>query len=367
MIDIEPPGHTSGGRPGRILFLSHTHAFGPFRVGSHHYARALARRGAEVVHISTPISLAHRVTGRVSGETAAAVPHIPTVDVDGATHLVPRSILPRPFGRFRVAAELKRHGIDARFDVVLIDQPLLWDATVRGLGRRLIYRPTDLYPSGVKARMQRSILSQADGVIPTSRGVLDALGPLTIPRLVVENGVDAQGFTPPVATERELTCVYVGALDDRFDWRQVIEWAQQHSDVRFIIAGPPPGALPTVPGNVEVIGSVAYGALPRLLHDARVGLLPLSDDPLNSARSPMKLFEYLAAGLSVVARETPVLQPDTTAGVLTYSGPRDAATTLENALAAESPNTAGMRRAATESWEAKADALLSFIEDLPDR
>ncbi len=46
----------------RILFLSHTHAFGPFRVGSHHYARTLARGGAEVVHLSTPLSPAHRAT-----------------------------------------------------------------------------------------------------------------------------------------------------------------------------------------------------------------------------------------------------------------------------------------------------------------
>ena len=40
------------GRPGtppaRILFLSHSHPFGAFRVGSHHYARVLAARGADL-------------------------------------------------------------------------------------------------------------------------------------------------------------------------------------------------------------------------------------------------------------------------------------------------------------------------------
>ena len=46
--------------PARILFLSHSHPFGAFRVGSHHYARVLSERGADVVHLSTPISLIHR-------------------------------------------------------------------------------------------------------------------------------------------------------------------------------------------------------------------------------------------------------------------------------------------------------------------
>ena len=43
----------------RILFVSHTDPFGPFRIGSHHLAAALARAGHDVTHLSTPISVAH--------------------------------------------------------------------------------------------------------------------------------------------------------------------------------------------------------------------------------------------------------------------------------------------------------------------
>src|SRR4051812_15650367 len=119
-----------GTGPQRILFLAHSSAFGAFRVGSHHYARTLAGRGAEVVHLSTPISFAHRVTGRVSPAAVAAVPRGPRRDAQGVTHIVPRSALPVPYGRFRVGRELLRHGIRPPFDVVLIDQPLLWDDSV---------------------------------------------------------------------------------------------------------------------------------------------------------------------------------------------------------------------------------------------
>lgn len=350
----------NGGKP-RILFLSHTHIFGPFRVGSHHYARSFARSGADVVHLSTPISLAHRLTGRVSGESMTAVPRGPTRDVEGVTHVVPRTLVPRPFGQFHVAAELKRNQINPAFDAVLIDQPLLWDSSVRGMSRRLVYRPTDLYPSGVKAQAQRRIVDAADGVVATSGGVLEGLGTFAAPSIVLENGVDSERFAPEISEERPPVCVYVGALDARFDWRQLDAWALQHPTVRFLVAGPLPASPPKMPDNVELVGAVPHHALPGLLHRSRVGLLNLSDDPLNAARSPMKLNEYLAAGLTVVARETPVLQPDPNAGLLTYTGSSDAAIALERALASSSANIAGMRRAATESWDAKANQLLGFI------
>lgn len=349
----------------RILFLAHSNAFGPFRVGSHHYARTLAHRGADVVHLSTPISLAHRATRRVSRSALSTMPRGPHRDVDGVTHLVPRTALPRPHGRFRVARELQRHGIGLAFDAVLIDQPLLWDDSVRALSDRIVYRPTDLYPAGVKARQQNRIVDSVDGVVATSAEVLRELGPLRTPTLVLENGVDAARFAEADASLRSAVCVYVGALDGRFDWKQMDAWARAHHTVRFVVAGPisaPPTGLAT---NIDVLGPVAYDALPALLRGARVGLLPLSDDPLNSGRSPMKLYEYLAAGLSVVARATPVIRADERAGLYTYTRAEEADAALRRALAHDSPNATGVQRAATEGWDAKTDTLCTFLQSLP--
>lgn len=345
----------------RILFLSHSHAMGPFRVGSHHYARTLAQRGADVVHLSTPVSLAHRVTGRVSRADDAVIPRGPHVEA-GVAHLIPRTTFPRPFGPFRVANELHRHGIRPEFDAVLIDQPLLWDETVRSLTPRLVYRPTDLYPDGVKAQQQRLIVAAADGVVATSTEVLHGLGSVTVPSLVLENGVDAAHFAPPPVETgpRPAVCAYVGALDDRFDWAQLAAWARANPGARFAIAGPVADPPVTLPENVALLGPIAYEAVPALLHGARVGLLPLSDNPLNAGRSPMKLYEYLSAGLAVVSRETPVIHADEGSGVFTYGG-LDGGAALERALRHPSPNTAGIRRAAAESWDAKTDALERFV------
>lgn len=351
----------------RMLFLSHSHAFRSFRVGSHHYAREFAHRGAEVVHLSTPISRVHRWLGRVSRNEESHVPRGPYRDRDGVTHLVPRTTMPAPFGALTAAGELHKHGVDPRFDAVLIDQPLLWDGTVRRLSDRIVYRPTDLYPAGVKARMQKRIIGAADGVVATSGEVLRGLGSLRQPHLVLENGVDIAHFVAAAVSERSAVCIYVGAVDRRFDWQQVRAWAQARPSVRFVVVGPSPAPPVALPDNVELPGGVPYSSLPSLLHTARVGMLPLSDDPLNAGRSPMKLFEYLAAGLSVVARETPVIGPDENAGLFTYSGEENALAALDRALSYRSPNAEGIERAQQQSWSTKADHLAEFLLKLRRR
>lgn len=353
----------------RILFVSHSHPFGAFRVGSHHYARVLSERGADVVHLSTPISLLHRLTGRVDRQHLAGVPRRARRDDDGVVQIVPRTTLPAPVGAPSVARMLKREGISAGFDAVLIDQPLLWDRTVRSLSDRVIYRPTDLYPDGVKNAMQQRILDRADGVIATSDEVLRGLGPLRLPSLVLENGADTARFTPQVAEDRPRVarCVYVGALDARFDWEQIEAWALARPDIEFVIAGPRGRPPRPVPSNVDIVGPVPYAEVPALLHTARVGLLPLSDSPLNAGRSPMKLYEYLAAGLVVVARETPGIRGSSELGIEVYTDDSDADAALERALGHPSPNRAGARAADSASWERKTDSLEDFLWSVPGR
>ncbi|WP_394278585.1 glycosyltransferase [Microbacterium sp.] len=350
----------------RVLFLSHSHTFGPFRVGSHHYAREWSRLGAQVVHLSTPISLLHRLTRRMPSAAVRATPRRPQVDEDGVTHMVPRTVLPRPLGGFRVHRELERAGIAPTFDAVLIDQPLLWDDSVRDLSDRLVYRPTDLYPAGVKRRLQAGIIARADAVVATSGRVLHDLGPLDVPSLVIENGVDLAHFagSGEDADGRPAICVYVGALDTRFDWARVIAWAGSHSGIRFVVAGPSAHTPARLPDNVDVLGALPYAKVPDLLHRARVGLLPLSDDPSNAGRSPMKLHEYLAAGLTVVARETPGIRDDREAGVFTYSSDAAADAALTDALTHASPNNAGRRMAERHGWTEKTRELAGFIGGL---
>jgi glycosyltransferase involved in cell wall biosynthesis len=59
--------------------------------------------------------------------------------------------------------------------------------------------------------------------------------------------------------------------------------------------------------NLVLLGPRSYDLIPAFLQHADIGLLPLTSHPANAGRSPMKLYEYGAAGLYVVATATPEL------------------------------------------------------------
>jgi glycosyltransferase involved in cell wall biosynthesis len=59
-------------------------------------------------------------------------------------------------------------------------------------------------------------------------------------------------------------------------------------------------------GRIDHRGVLAPHAARDLLVTARVGLLPLLPTPAYAASIPTKLFEYLAAGLAVVATDVPL-------------------------------------------------------------
>ncbi|MBF4566499.1 glycosyltransferase [Plantibacter sp. VKM Ac-2876] len=344
-----------------IAFVSHTDTSGTFRVGSHHLARELARFGHRVLHLSTPVSLVHRVLRRGEPTRDEASRRGIVTDADGVMHLVPRTLLPAGIGPLSFAPIFTRAFGTSSIDLVFVDQPTLWSNELRRLATTVVYRPTDLYEHGVKARFQRAAVAAADRVVATSGAVLTALGvPASTPSLVLPNGVELERFILTEDDVREDRAVYIGALDDRFDWNAVREMALRLPEWTFDIFGPGQAAPEPLPANVLLRGPVSYDDIPLILRRARIGLLPLSDAPVNRGRSPMKLYEYLASGLAVVTRETDVLTDDPDTGVVSYGRSRSAADAIQVATASASPNLPGSAAAAAAGWSEKARTLLGF-------
>jgi glycosyltransferase involved in cell wall biosynthesis len=88
------------------------------------------------------------------------------------------------------------------------------------------------------------------------------------------------------------------------------------------------------PDSVQFHGSVPSTEIPAWLAKAHVGLLPFPDEEKFRVSSPLKLFEYLAAGLPVMATHirchTDVMREDTPYVFWAYGADRAA---LEQALA----------------------------------
>ena len=326
----------------KILFLSHTYWDSLYRVGSHHLASSLAQSGHTILYISTPISLLHylkfsALKDRIvrAGKLFSAQPNLHTyipltpVPCGLAVSKGFDCAFPTGIAMRRICTDL---AIDT-FDLVLVDDPKLLGLLRYIRYNKLVYRPTDIYSKmGMKnwRALEAHLLERCDAVVATSGPVLEFLNETFAaqkPGLVLVNGVDYELFAqsqprPPEYNNERKRCVYVGALDFRFDFDAVYTLATTRPDVDFYIIGLGEAqqlARFSRLANVFFIGSRPYGRVPAYLQHADVGLLPLRQIAANMGRSPMKLYEYLAAGLPVVALQTDELRRRNTRRVHCYN------------------------------------------------
>ena len=363
----------------RIAFISHTAAGGTFRVGSHHLSREMSRRGHEVIHISTPVSLLHALRASTDPDVKARLQtaHAAYRDRDRVLQAVPRSLVPirrAPRWLLKVEAGRQQRTLGAyahSLDVVYLDQPLMVDLALRLAPRTLVYRPTDAHFDPRSRAAELIALEHSAGIAATSDKTLETVisgTPWSGPSTTIENGVEFDHFYRPVnVANTRGRVVYLGALDHRFDWELLRALASAHPNVQFDIAGPARSfTADSLPANVTLAGPVPYDSAGEWMSGAAVGLLPLSPDPGNAGRSPMKYYEYLASGLSVLATRVPALSARDSPNVWLYSDLADAIRQLPIALnASASDRAAGQRTAEEYSWATRAASLEAFTSTLP--
>jgi glycosyltransferase involved in cell wall biosynthesis len=371
----------------RIVFLSHTHLGGTFVVGSHQLANELSRAGHRVAHVSTPLTPMHILLLRDVDVRRRFRQFLrPSISSAGVLSTVPMAILPwqaasriaplwRNYGRFsypRIRSMLERH-MSGPIDLVFIDQPRLVGLTKALNPRAILYRPTDLYfqmPGGsTVASAEALAIARSTTVVATSEAVARHVRTISPqkPTVVLPNGVELRHFAsitappPEYAANSRKRAVYIGALDERFDVPTVRRLAESHPDVEIVLVGPPLAPeLDTLRrlANVRLLGARPYAAIPAYMQHADVGLLPLSDHPANAGRSPMKLYEYGAAGLPVLARHTEEISRRREPFVFTYHDAPEAVDLLGRLVTEGWPAATSAAAASAHSWEAIAQRLI---------
>jgi glycosyltransferase involved in cell wall biosynthesis len=163
--------------------------------------------------------------------------------------------------------------------------------------------------------------------------------------------------------------VFTGAVvATKLDVPLLVQVARRRPQWSFALVGPiGPGdprtdvsALVAEP-NVHLLGRRAYAELPAVLRGADAGLIPYARNELTEGIFPMKVYEYLAAGLPVVATELPSL-----ADVPDVARAADAAglvALLDEALAHDDPTRRAerSRAAAAHSWDARLTEIARAI------
>lgn len=315
-----------------------------------------------MAHISTPFSLPHTVLKRGQQARRKAAFAGPVL-VDGVTDYIPTPALPANVRWTRAQTERALQWVGLpRPDFVFIDQPLF--PAKHFEESAVMFRPTDIFPTEALRRAARAAARDADGVVATSPNVLSSvMQDSARPSLVLENGVEYDRFAAAETETKRYDFVYVGALDFRFDFDALGNAARALPSSQFAIFGPHPTMPHSLPSNVQFHGPVPYESTPTVMARGRVGLMPFVDNASNAARSPMKLYEYLAVGVPVVAPTSIADRATGIDGLIAYA-PGDAQSFIEGleaGLHLNSPLSDADRRVARgKDWAVVASDLLSF-------
>ncbi len=163
--------------------------------------------------------------------------------------------------------------------------------------------------------------------------------------------------------------VFTGAIvAAKLDLPMLAELARLRPSWSFALVGPigpgePRADISPISGepNIHLLGPRAYGELPDVLRAADAGLIPYARNALTESIFPMKVYEYLAAGLPVVATPLPALSG--VADVATAPDAAGIAELLTQALAEDDPDRRGerSRAAASHSWERRLDEIAAAL------
>jgi glycosyltransferase involved in cell wall biosynthesis len=189
----------------------------------------------------------------------------------------------------------------------------------------LVYYCTDrLAESSPEARPieqhERLLVREADLVFVTSTGLLEYIGTLTPRVAMLAAGVQFGTFRAARAHGDELPAPlrslprpivgYVGSLRAVVDRAMLAHAARVMPEASFALIGPIMADIRELAAcrNVWLPGPMSHTDIVRCMSAFDVGIIPYVINAFTSSLMPMKLKEYLAAGLPIVSTELPEVQ-----------------------------------------------------------
>ncbi len=163
-------------------------------------------------------------------------------------------------------------------------------------------------------------MDRADVVMASAPALIDQHRSERSDILYVENGVDPKAFGRPRPRPSDMPDVdgpvvgYHGMIARWFDFDLVGALAGRLDDAQIVLVGPVDPSvrehLTDLEGlaNVHYLGPRPSDEIAAYVHAFDVGVVPFVVDDLTRAVSPLKMYEYMAAGVPVVATPLPVCE-----------------------------------------------------------
>jgi glycosyltransferase involved in cell wall biosynthesis len=310
-------------------------------------------------------------------------------EVEANLHVLSPLVLPIPGWSVarRVNSEILVAAIRRASRRIGIERPILWSfmpnvgGLVGRLGERMVvYHCVDEYsaftgvPVEALRRMERDLVKRSAIVLTSSSSLRDERRPLNPETYFIPHGVDVAHFSKALSPTTEVPAEmrrlprpvigFFGLIADWVDLSIFRALAMAHPEWSIVLIGRSAcdtRVLRDMP-NVHFMGQKPYAALPACCRGFDVAVLPFQVNRLTLRANPLKLREYLAAGLPVVA--TPLPEVARYRGLVRLAEtPMAFVAHVEEALRETGAEAAHRRLSAmqAEGWEARVEQMSRII------
>ena len=194
-----------------------------------------------------------------------------------------------------------------------------------------------------------------------------------IPSILLPNGVDLDDFQAIKGKGQQRgvapSALYLGSRGSWLDLDLICSIAKRLPNWSFSLIGPGFERGVLAPANVSTASAVNYEEVPGIMASHDVGLIPFLDCTFSMYCDSLKFYQYLAAGLAVVATDLPSLRETMGKWAHYGHGPKEFAGSLEEALEARCNRDAKDWAAlddflATRAWSSILDLMAQRVEAL---